>query len=268
MFIFKRLVPAFLCLTAFFGTLSAQTRNVFVLPPAGGTSVQVYNADTFSPVGSFGTAPAPFLVISNLQGTKYYVISKSASNTVIVLDSNFNATGTHFSLGANADAAALSPDGKRLVVLAGGVHLIDTTSDTDLTPNGLANGNPGNPTDLVISQDSTRAFVLSKTLQQVTAIDLVGNVATNLSFPFAGSSAYISIAPNGLLYVSAINRIFQVNPTTMQQSGEIDVTAYPNKLFFTPDGHYALLANDQPVSGSTSLILVDLTTKQVTATLP
>ena len=54
----------------------------------------------------------------------------------------------------------------------------------------------------------------------------------------------------------------------MQQSGEIDVTAYPDKLFFTPDGHYALLSNDQPISGSTSLILVDLTTKQVTATLP
>src|ERR1700748_2445551 len=107
MFIYKRLVPAFLCLAAFLGTLSAQTRSVFVLPPAGGTSVQVYNADNFRPIGSFGAATEPFLAISNLACNKYSVKSRTTSNPVIVLDQNFNPTVTgRFNFGVNADAAA------------------------------------------------------------------------------------------------------------------------------------------------------------------
>src|SRR3954447_15594343 len=114
MFFKKNLVLASLCLTALVGNLGAQTRNVFVLPTSG-NSVQVYNNDSFGPVGSFGSAPAPFLVLANGPATKYYVISKSATDTVVVVDgSNFASlypTGK-FNFGAAAEAAAISPDGK------------------------------------------------------------------------------------------------------------------------------------------------------------
>jgi len=115
MFLKKNLVLASLCLTALVGSLEAQTRNVFVLPTSG-TSVQVYNNDSFGLVGSF-SAPAPFLVLTNGPATKYYVISKSATDTVLVIDaSNFSRIIARFNFGANAEAAVVSPDGKRLVI--------------------------------------------------------------------------------------------------------------------------------------------------------
>ena len=112
MFLKQNLVLASLCLTALSGGLEAQTRNVFVLP-ASGTAVQTFTSDSFGPTANFSAAPAPFLVIANPTASKYYVISKSPTNTVVEVDgTNFTTLVTgRFNFGANADAAALTPDG-------------------------------------------------------------------------------------------------------------------------------------------------------------
>ncbi len=264
---FVKKIPAlpFLCLTVLVGGLEAQTRNVFVLPSAG-TIVQAYSNDSFSSAGSFSSAPAPFLVLANGPGTKYYVISKSPANTVAVVDgANFSTLPTTFSFGANADAAAITPDGRRLLVLAQRLHIIDTASDLDLTPGGLTVSS--NPTDIAVSLDSSRAYVLSKTSSIVTAVDLTSNLVTSQSLTVQGNNSTVSVAPNGLVYVTAINRIFEVDPKTLQVRNEIALNAVPGKPVYTPDGKYALFTNQSPLTGS-SVILLDLTTRLVAGTLP
>src|SRR3954452_22732476 len=165
MFLKKNLVLASLCLTTLVGSLEAQTRNVFVLPTSG-TSVQVYNNDSFGLVGSF-SAPAPFLVLANGPATKYYVISKSTTDTVLVIDAtNFSRIIARFNFGANAEAAAVSPDGKRLIVAASKVHIIDTTTDTDLLPAGVPLN--ANINDVAVSLDSSRVFLLGRADSFVT----------------------------------------------------------------------------------------------------
>ena len=226
MFLKKNLVLAFLCLTALAGGLEAQTRNVFVLP-ASGTVVQAYTSDSFGPTANFSAAPAPFLVLANANASKYYVISKSPTNTVVVVDgTNFSTLITgKFNFNANADAAAITPDGKRLIVLAGGVHIIDIASDTDLTPSGIGLTTAAN--DLAISLDSSRAFLLNRGNSLVTSVDLTTNTLTGLTFPVPGVNTTVSLAPNGLLYVTAQNRIYEVDPKTLQLRFEIPLNATP-----------------------------------------
>ena len=267
MFLKKNLVLASLCLTALAGGLEAQTRNVFVLP-ASGTGVQAYTSDSFGPTANFGAAPAPFLVLANGNASKYYVISKSPTNTVVVVDgTNFSTLVTgRFNFNANAEAAAVTPDGKLLIVLAGGVHIIDTASDTDLTPNGIG-GLTTIPNDLAISLDSSRAFLLSRGSALVTSVDLTTKALTGLSFPVPGVNTTVSVAPNGLLYVTAQNRIYEVDPKTLQLRFEIPLNATPGKPVYTSDGKYALFSNQTPVTGS-SLILLDLALHTIASTLP
>ncbi len=266
MFLKKNLVLASLCLTALAGGLEAQSRNVFVIP-ASGTGIQAFASDSFGPIASFGSAPAPFLVLANANASKYYVISKSPTNTVVVVDgNNFSTLVTgRFNFNASAEAAALTPDGKRLIVLANGIHIIDTASDTDLTPAGI--GLTTTPNDLAISLDSTRAFLLSRGSGVATSVDLTTSTATGLTFPIPGINSTIAVAPNGLLYITAQNRLYEIDPKTMVLRFEIPLNATPGKPVFTPDGKYALLSNQTPITGS-SLILVNLSNHTIASTLP
>lgn len=266
MFLKKNLVLASLCVTALAGGLAAQTRNVFVLPAAG-VNIQTYTSDSFGPTANIGSAPAPFLVLANGNASKYYVISKSATNTVVVVDgTNFSTlVSGKFNFNANADAAAVTPDGKRLIVLAGGVHIIDTASDTDLTPNGI--GLTSIPNDIAISLDSSRAFLLSRGGAVLTSVDLNTNTLTATSFPIPGINSTVSVAPNGLLYVTAQNRLYELDPKTLALRFEIPLNATPGKPAYTPDGKYALLPNRTPITGS-SLILIDLALHTIASSLP
>ena len=66
-------------------------------------------------------------------------------------------------------AAALSADGRRLVVIyPGGFQLIDTASDTAISAIAVNVG--ANPSAVAISTDSKKAFILSPDLQKVVAI--------------------------------------------------------------------------------------------------
>src|SRR6185295_3843816 len=216
---------------------------------------------------SFGSAPAPFLVLPNGPGTKYYVISKSPTNTVVVVDaSNFSTLVTdRFNFGANAEAAAVTPDGKRLIVAASRIHIIDLATDTDLLPAGLPL--TLNFYDIAVSQDSTRAFLLDRADSILTSVDLTTNQLTGLSFTIPGVNSSVSIAPNGLLYVTAQNRLYELNPKTLALRFEIALNAIPTKPVYTADGKYAIFVNQSPLTGS-SLVVVDLVKHVVAKTLP
>ena len=259
---------AVVCLTLI--SAAAQAQNVFVLPGANGTgsTVQVLTSQ-FSPLTTFQAGNAAFQIIAKPDGSKYYVIASAGSQTVTEVDSTFQNPKSLGNLGANATAAAITPDGKRLLVIAGTLHVFDTTTDTELSASSL----PGTPlSDLAISLDGTRAFVLGTLASGqgvVYAIDLTGtsfNVVGNL--PLNNILTGIAVGPNGLLYAGGVNRVYEINPATLTltPAGEIGTVIRAGHLAFTPDGKYLLVPNLTPGQSSATVDLIDLTSHTVTAT--
>ena len=191
--------------------------NLFVLPTFTGNataSATVYSGNPLAPAATFSTASDAFLVLArptaNAADTKYYVISRSGSNSLIILNSGLTPVGTPLSFGQNVTAAAVTPDGKKLLIVAGNLRIYNTADDSEVRTQFLDVGL--NPNDIAVSQDSTRAFVMSAAGQRITAVDLTSNqIVGNIPLPgiTQGSAA---IGPNGLLYVTAQSRMLEIDP--------------------------------------------------------
>jgi uncharacterized protein (TIGR03437 family) len=257
----KPVYSAILCLS--FVATAARGQNVFVLPgaQASGNTIQVLSSQ-FATVGTVAAGNSSFQILAKPDGSKYYVIANSGSQTVTTLDANFQNPRSLGNLGSQATAAAISPDGKKLLVVAGTLHVIDTTSDNDLTPNGVVPGTPF--TDVAVSLDGTKAYVLG-TQQSgqgvLYAIDLTsGGYSVVGNYPFSNLTGNVTVGPDGFVYVGGVNRVYQLNPTTLAlaPSGEIQTIIKSGKISFTPDGKYALVPNQTPGQSSPSVILIDL----------
>ena len=191
-------------------------------------------------------------------GRKTYLISNTSGTGVTAFDANF--AGGHVisaSITLPPTVAALSPDGKKLVVIAGNVYIFDTATDTLLTPTGIQF--TGTNTDVAFAIDSSKAYILTNngTAGTVTPLDLTQFTAsTGLTLPGAGAG--IVMGPTGFLYVTTLNRLFEINPRTMAvtPSGEIAINGNPGKPIFTQDGKWALAINRTPVTG-TSIMRFD-----------
>jgi uncharacterized protein (TIGR03437 family) len=246
-------IPALL--VSCFMPLSA--RDIFVTPGSSSSTntIGVYRADPLTSVGTI-TGPAGAFQVLRASATKFYVISRGTVDTVTVYEGTLpSLTQTkRFNLAEPATAAAISPDGRRVVVIANSVYIYDTANDTNLTPSGITAGT--NPTSIAFSHDSSRAFVLSPTTQRLSGIDLAtGTVASTATIPGGGSQ--VGAAPNGFIYVTATNSLIEFDPRTLTNTNTISLNAVPSQMAFTPDGKGAVLVNSNPVTGS-SLIHVDL----------
>jgi uncharacterized protein (TIGR03437 family) len=244
----------------------AQARNVFVMPPADGTlrPVAPFQGDPFAPgPGGILAAQDTFLAFATPAGNKFYFIGRSGIDTVVVTDASF-AVIARRNLGTGATAAALSPDGRRLVVLAGTVQVLDTITDQVITQ--LDGG--ASPNDVSISRDSQRAFVTSQISGRLTSFDL-NTFAILGQLQNLGPVNGVSVGPNGLVYVSATNILYEIDPRdlTFRQGAGIPLSAQPGKPAFAADtfGNIrVVMANLNPGFGGSSLITVDLGTRTFT----
>jgi uncharacterized protein (TIGR03437 family) len=234
--------------------LTAQ--DIFVTPGASSSNtIGVFRGDPFTSAGAIA-GPAGAFQVLRVSATKFYVISRAAVDTVTVYEGALpSPTQTkRFNLAQPATGAAVSPDGRRVVALAGSAYVFDTATDTNLTPGGLDVGS--NPTGVAISNDSSRAIVLSSTTQRLSGIDLNTNtVASRTTVP--GTGVDLAAAPNGFVYVTAPNALVEYDPRTLNNTATISLNAFPGRIAFTPDARGAVLTNTNPVTGS-SLIYVDL----------
>jgi hypothetical protein len=261
---FKRsLVVGLLCLAS----LTLQARNVFVLPANPGTTpaTAVFQGDPFTGLTTFIGAPSPFLVLSSSTGSKYYVVSKAATDTLVVVNGGAGSTigsqiSSRFSFGVPAEAAEISPDGQRLIVLAGTVNIIDTNTDQRIAEITLPSS--ATAVDVAFSLDSRRAYILTRTLQgsvfssPVYVIDLSGTTPTNLgtSFSAAGTASNIQVGPNGLVYTTSQNRIYELTAAGALRR-EIAVNGNPTEIAFTPDGRFGVTGNSAYFAGQSSQII-------------
>lgn len=240
--------------------------SVFLLPNSSSTTpvISVVQPDANVITQSFPAPIGATAVLGHPTLNKYYVLSKSSTDTVIVIDgSNFTSVTKRLSLG-QGQAFAISPDGRRLVVAADSTYIIDAQTDTVLA---TISDTGSSPNDVAISLDGTRAFVLSATSNKLTAIDLNTNAIAGASLSIPGTSTSVTIGPNGLVYVTTVNRLFEIDPKTNLVRTEIPLNARPGKLSFTSDGKFAVAVNQTPITGS-SVLLFDLIAHTLSSTIP
>jgi uncharacterized protein (TIGR03437 family) len=236
-------------------------QSVFVLPGPNSTAstVTVFSASPFSNITGFTAGAGAFQVLGTPDGSKFYVIANSGSSTVTIVSNSFTNPKS-INLGAQATAAAISEDGKRVAVAAGALHLFDTSTDTDLLPNGVVLGAGVTATDVAASLDGKYFFALGSNTSGGSVLARVetstGQVSASL--PITGPSIAVAVGPNGLVYVSAPNQVIEVNPNTFTVTANgqsIGMNAKPGKAVFSTDGLYALVPNQTPTTGSAALLI-------------
>ncbi|MBI4903756.1 MAG: Ig-like domain-containing protein [Acidobacteria bacterium] len=247
---------------------AAFSRNVFVLPPGDGVlrPVNPYTGDPFAPgPGGISAAQDSFLVLATPQGNKYYIIGRSATDTIVATsDQSTFSVVNRKSLGAGATAAVMSPDGSKIYVLAGSVYAIRTSDDQIITQfSGVSN-----PVDIAVSRDGTRLYVVGSN-GTLTAVDTNTFGVLN-SVPNLGLPTGVSVGPNGLVYVSGTNALYELDPVNLThiKGTYIQLNGQPGKPHFVPDtfGNVRVVMTNASASvGLGSLLTVDLGTRTFTA---
>jgi uncharacterized protein (TIGR03437 family) len=224
--------------------------SVVILPGASNTAAhaQIYAADPFALDKALENTPAgAFHMIAKPDGTKYYLIANSGGTGVSVVDPSFTTVRSIGGAISTAPSlAAITPDGSRLLVVAGNrIYTFDTGNDT-MMGSGLAF--TGAPKDIAFAIDSKKAFLLANdnTTGNIIPIDLTANTV-GAQAPLDTFGISLSVAPNGLLYATMANRVQEYDPGTLQKrpAGAIVISGLPQKPVFTPDGKFALSINGQ-----------------------
>ena len=246
----------------------ASARNIFVTSDGdpSNSTVTGYTTEPLSFAGTFAATAGATQVIPGPSG-KYYVIGRVATEGVAVLEGTFpNLQVTkRLSLTVAPTAAAITPDGRRLIVVgAGGVQVIDTATDSVLAgSSGLSVGT--NPSGVAASSDSKRAFVSSPDQQRLFVINVENaSAAGQVSTP--GSPTSVSVGPSSLVYVTVQNAIYEIDPQSLVLRGTINLNGFPGALAFTPDGRFGVSPNTSTLINKAGF-LVDLS-KRTSVDIP
>jgi|HubBroStandDraft_1064217.scaffolds.fasta_scaffold11470_3 uncharacterized protein (TIGR03437 family) len=228
-------------------------------------------------LGATLSLPGAVQFLSLPDGSELYLVTNNSGAAITVLHPKSKSVTTavagQHNIGNFANplnCAALSPDGSRLVVGENAVHIFDTGSNIDLTPNGIAVGNGAAVIGVAVSYDNQTAYALAtyNGNSYLAAIDVPQLAVTN-SIDIAGTATGLALGPNALLYVSAPNEILEINPATLATtpSGVVTVNATPGPLVFTPDGNYALGGN-QTFGTQPAIVLLNLNDHLIEGSVP
>jgi uncharacterized protein (TIGR03437 family) len=153
--------------------------------PSGVTSpISALSAADLAPSGSIDLpCGSPCAVLAAPGADKYYVVRASATDTIGVVDTETLTVTKTSSLGTNAADSVITPDGKYLLVAAGLLRVFSTETDEEVTapiPVG------GAPTQVLVNNASTRAYVLAASGHSIQLIDLV-----NFTRSFAAGASIV-----------------------------------------------------------------------------
>ncbi|RMF84867.1 MAG: hypothetical protein D6736_18485 [Nitrospinota bacterium] len=192
------------------------------------------------------------------------MVSGQGSNQVSVIDTTTNAVIATIDVGGGSHHAAISPDGKWVLVTVpsrGGIAVIAVATNTlaAFIPTGkIANY-------VVVSPDGTRAYVSNKGEDTVSIIDLpAGKVRATI--PVNAGPDHLALSPDGKqLYVTnALADTLSVIDTAMEKVvATLAVGEGPHGVDVTPDGARIFVANMG--EGTVSAIAAD-TGETVTTT--
>ena len=250
-----------LCLLALFAATDAGRAGgrVFLFPPAGTDVITVLDADTLVAVGSFTGTNTVTDVIGSGDGKKFYAISRTSVDTVVVVDAETLTVTQRLSLGSSASDAEVTPDGRYLLVASGTLRVIRTDTEEQL-PNIPVGGGP---TRIVIDNTSTKAYVLANRGKVVNVIDLATLIVERtLEVP---SSSSVALTPNdGRLLVATRTGLLQFRTTDLEEIEEIKSSSpiVNGRILTLPNSTEVLVQNSSTGATANSL-LFDLNTRTV-----
>jgi uncharacterized protein (TIGR03437 family) len=222
-------------------SLHAQANRVFVFPSGGSPNVTVLDASTLANAGTVVSSPNAFQAVSVPDGSKYYIVSNNATRTLTIVSANNLSAPRYVDLGTNASAAAITPDGRFLLVTAGTLKVFRTDTDAQVADVGVGIG----PTDIEVSNDSRRAYVMSTTSGLISVVDLTASPAAVLNQISIGSPLSITLRPdNKSLLVLVPNGIVPVTLNTNSAGATIPVGSLGSgRILVTPDSTRAVVVN-------------------------
>jgi uncharacterized protein (TIGR03437 family) len=236
------------------GILPAQTGGrLFLFPQSSGQSITVLDAGTLASVGVIPSPANVTSVVGVPDGAKYYIIANNSANTLTIVSGSNLSVVRQISLGANASNAVVTPDGRRLLITAGTLRIFDTSTDNEVGNVPAGSG----PTDIEVTQDSTRAFVMAAS-GTITVVNLTNNQqVAQYSQPGPVS---IALLPSNfrLLILNSDGTLRAINPNNGNETLNINVSVRTGRVLLTPDGSRAVILN-RGFSPQTSVV-VELST--------
>jgi YVTN family beta-propeller protein len=145
-------------------------RNEIYAVNSGSNSVSVIDAEHQAVVATIPVRRGPYFISVATTGDRAFV-ANSGSNTVSVLDLNNRRQIAVIGVGEKPGMARISPDGNALVVSNEGSGSVSVADPHTLRVRSVFPGCPG-ATDIVITPDSSRAFIACSAGHQVMAIGL------------------------------------------------------------------------------------------------
>lgn len=259
-----------LSLCAVLPQVQAQTGAYAVVVPGYGATTSrfqayPYAATPFTPTVDRSGPQGAYRIFPRPDGSKFFFMGNTAAS-IQASDGSFSNFSAVNGIPNAPTAAAMTPDGKLFIVGAGDVYLVDAGSNSVL---GGGLGLNGTIADIAVSRDSTVAWVLFNTTgtSSVVPISLTSRIlltASTLQLPYTGATN-LSLSPTGLLYVSASNAIYEIDPSVMKVTtgGNIALNFTPGPLRFVSDGSAAYAVN-QGVNGGSLLRLLPASRAVVT----
>jgi len=215
------------------------------------------SVNTLGPNGTYSIVPKP-------DGSGYYVLGQ----TLQIANPTFTNFTSVNGIAQTPTSVAASPDGNYAVVGAGDVYILSASSYAillDTTTGGTVVG-------IAIDQASQNAYVLSSAPygSLVTQISLTTKTKVGSPLQLTGGATSIAMSPMGLLYVGATNRVFEINPSTLEvtANGTMTPNATPGPLHFTPDGTTMYFANQTSNVTGGSIVQITLANYQVVSWPP
>jgi uncharacterized protein (TIGR03437 family) len=244
-----------------------------------------YNANPFNPIFDNQGPTSANKIVPMPDGSKFYMLGAGGGGLQSFDPSFTTPKSINGILAGTACTIAITPNGKYLLIASAltcpsannagttsSLYVLDTSNDTIL-PNTITL--TGVVQAFAVSQDSKTAWILGNTtfgnLSSIIAMNMTNRTEIGIPYnlPFGGATS-LTLSPMGLLYCTLGNRIYEIDPGTLQvtSTGEIPINALgPGPLRYTPDGQSAYLVNSSPQLGGVSILKINLVTHAV-ATWP
>ncbi len=237
-------------------TVFIQAQDLFVLPGTGSASgvVQALVTNPLATYRTFNAGTGSFALLPNLDASKFFVVASATTNSIFAMDATLLSPNLVANLPTSATQALITPDGRVLAVAAGTVHLYSTSTDAELVSGGVSQGTGINTLGIAASLDSTTIFAVGSNGTGTSQLNAISSSTYTVTGTLALSqpATAVSVGPNGLVYVSLPNEILEVDPRALQATfnGAISISGTPGPLVFTPDGQFAVGANQSSFGNS------------------
>jgi YVTN family beta-propeller protein len=221
-------------------------------------------------------------------GTRAYVANLANSN-VSVIDTSNNTVVATVTVGVNPEFIAIGKTSLGTMAYVSNsdpafnnVSVIDTATNTVIATVAVGT----HPNSVAMTPDGTRVYVENVIDSTVSVIDTAHNVviATVMNVPSTGQFSQMAITPDGALtYVpsggSMSNSVSVINNEANEVNLIIPIsqvptdlnTQAPTAMAITPDGTKGYITTSQDTTSPSlpdSVVVIDMTTSQVIATIP